>query len=123
MEIIMDICLEKCVHESVVEQVVAHLPREDEISQLVDIFKALSDPSRLRIVAALLHAELCVCDISVLSKLSESAVSHQLRILRHLKIVSNRRAGKIVYYRLTDEHVRQLFCNTLEHIAEEGCIL
>lgn len=117
----MDICLEKCVHESVVEKVAALLPREGEILQLADIFKALGDPSRLKIVAALLHGELCVCDIAVLSNLSDSAVSHQLRTLRHLKIVSNRRVGKIVYYRLTDKHVRQLFCNTLDHVTGEGC--
>lgn len=123
MEIIMDLCLEKCVHESVVEQVAPNLPQETDILRLADIFKALSDPSRLKIVAALLHAELCVCDISVLTNLSESAASHQLRLLRNLKIVSNRRAGKIVYYRLTDEHVRQLFCITLDHVTEKGCAL
>lgn len=121
MEIKMDLCLEKCVHESVVEQVASNLPLETDILRLADIFKALSDPSRLKIVAALLHAELCVCDISVLTNLSESAASHQLRLLRHLKIVSNRRAGKIVYYRLTDKHVRQLFVNTLDHVTGEGC--
>ena len=117
----MDICIEKCVHEDIVEQVASKLPSENDISRLSDIFKALSDPSRLKIVAALCHAELCVCDISVLTRLSDSAASHQLRLLRNLKIVSNRRAGKIVYYRLTDDHVRQLFCNSLDHVTEKGC--
>jgi len=119
----MDICTEKCVHEDIVEQVASKLPSETDISRSSEIFKALSDPSRLKIVAALLHAELCVCDISVLTSLSGSAVSHQLRLLRNLKIVSNRRAGKIVYYQLTDDHVRQLFVNSLDHVTEKGCTI
>ena len=117
----MALRLEKCIHEDVVEQVAGQLPPENNILQLADIFKALSDPSRLRIVTALLYSELCVCDLSVIGNLSESAVSHQLRTLRHLKIVSPRREGKIVFYRLTDEHVRQLVCNSLNHVAGEGC--
>lgn len=119
----MELCLEKCIHEKVVEKVAGRLPSGDIILQLADIFKALSDPSRLRIVTALLYSELCVCDLSVIGNLSESAVSHQLRTLRNLKIVSTRREGKIVFYRLTDEHVRQLVCNSLDHVAEEGCSL
>ena len=119
----MDLCLEKCIHEQVVEQVAGRLPSEGTILQLADIFKTLSDPTRLRIVTALLQAELCVCDLSVICNLSESAISHQLRTLRNLKIVSTRREGKIVYYRLTDEHVRQLVCNSIDHVAGEGCDL
>lgn len=117
----MDLCLEKCIHEEVVERVAGRLPPEEKIRQLADMFKALSDPSRLKIVTALLYSELCVCDLSVIGNLSESAVSHQLRILRNLKIVSPRREGKIVFYRLTDEHVRQLVFNSLDHVAGEGC--
>ena len=117
----MDICLEKCIHEQVVAEVAGQLPSEETILQLTDIYKALSDPSRLRIVTALLQSELCVCDLSVICNLSESAVSHQLRTLRNLKIVNTRRDGKIVFYRLTDEHVRQLVCNSIDHVAGEGC--
>ncbi len=120
----MDICLEKCVNEPVVQQVVKQLPEEETILQIADMFKALSDPTRLKIVMALLqHPELCVCDLSVISNLSDSAVSHQLRMLRHLKIVSNRREGKIVYYRLSDDHVRQLVSNSIDHAAGKGCHL
>jgi len=117
----MDLCLEKCIHEEIVVEVAERLPAEDKILQLADMFKALSDPSRLKIVTALLHSELCVCDLSVIGNLSESAVSHQLRTLRNLKIVSTRREGKIVFYRLTDKHVRELVCNSLDHVAGEGC--
>ena len=117
----MDLCLEKCIHGQAVERVAGQLPSEETILQLADIYKALSDPSRLRIVTALLQSELCVCDLSVICNLSESAASHQLRTLRNLKIVSSRRDGKIVFYRLTDEHVRQLVCNSIDHVAGEGC--
>jgi DNA-binding transcriptional ArsR family regulator len=113
----MDLCLEKCVHEDVVEKVVSCLPDTETIQQLADIFKALSEPSRLKIVTALLHDELCVCDLSAVSRLSESAVSHQLRTLRHQKIVTNRRSGKIVYYQLSDDHVRQLINICLDHVS------
>ncbi len=113
----MDLCLEKCVHEKAVEKAVSCLPDAEIIQQVADIFKALSDPSRLKIVTALRHQELCVCDLSAVSRLSDSAVSHQLRTLRHQKIVSNRRCGKIVYYRLSDDHVRQLIDICLHHVS------
>jgi len=94
-------------------------PKMSEIRNLADMFKALGDPTRLRIVTALAAAELCVCDLSAVCELSESAISHQLRILRNLRIVKYRRAGKIVYYRLDDDHVESLVRQSLAHIAEE----
>ena len=113
----MDVCLERCVHQKEVARVVAAAPDGETVRELAAVFKVLSDPGRLRIVVSLLRAELCVCDLSVICGRTDSAVSHQLRILRNLRIVRNRREGKIVYYRLADDHVRQLVRNSLEHIG------
>lgn len=112
----MDICKDKCINKAKVNETVRSLPGQDEITGIADIFKALSDPSRLKIVLALLEQEHCVCDIAVICGQSESAISHQLRVLRTLKIVKNRREGKIVYYSLDDDHVRSLIRMSLHHI-------
>jgi ArsR family transcriptional regulator, lead/cadmium/zinc/bismuth-responsive transcriptional repressor len=112
----MEQCPEKCIHEEKVAQTIAHLPGEETIRSLAETYKALSDPNRLTIVAALIDDELCVCDLAAVCKISESAVSHQLRALRNLRIVRNRREGKVIYYRLDDDHVRNLIKNSIEHI-------
>jgi len=83
---------------------------------MVDIFKALGDPSRLKIVLALLNQEHCVCDIAVICGQTDSAISHQLRILRTMKIVKNRREGKIIYYSIDDDHVISLIHMSLDHV-------
>ena len=112
----MDICAEKCINETKVYQTLESLPQPDDISRMADIFKALSDPSRLKIVLALMHHEHCVCDIAIICSQTDSAISHQLRILRTLKIVKNRRDGKIMYYTIDDDHVASLINMSLEHI-------
>ncbi len=84
--------------------------------QLADWMKAFSDPTRVRLVGALLHAELCVHDLTVLLDMNQSAVSHQLRYLRNMRIVKRRKAGKTVFYSLDDDHVEQIFTQTLQHI-------
>jgi len=101
-----------------VKQVVGSLPKPDVLQGLADIFKALSDPGRVKIVLALALEELCVCDLAVVCNLSDSAVSHQLRILRNLKMVRNRREGKIMFYRLDDQHVSTLLHQSMEHVIE-----
>ncbi|MEJ2656806.1 MAG: metalloregulator ArsR/SmtB family transcription factor [Desulfobacterales bacterium] len=111
-------CQEKVIHQSKVVQATNHLPDPDTLQSLADIFKALSDPSRLKIVTALAVCELCVCDLAAVSGSSESAVSHQLRILRNLKIVRYRREGKIVFYRLDDDHVKSLISQSIQHVQE-----
>jgi DNA-binding transcriptional ArsR family regulator len=83
---------------------------------MVQIFKSLADGTRLRILWALEKQEMCVCDLAALLGLTESAVSHQLRILRNLQLVTNRREGVVLYYRLKDTHVAQLMKGTLEHL-------
>ena len=112
----MDICSVKCIDEKKVKETVKTIPRQEDIGQIADIFKALSDPSRLKIVLALLNQEHCVCDIAVICNQTESAISHQLRILRALKIVRNRREGKIIYYSLDDDHVISLIHMSLNHV-------
>ena len=114
----MDICQEKIIHQKNVQKAVSHMPDTDTIQSLTDIFKALGEPGRLKIVIALAKCELCVCDLAAVSGSSESAVSHQLRILRNLKIVRFRRQGKIVFYRLDDDHVNTLINQSLAHVQE-----
>ncbi len=82
------------------------------------LFKAMSDPTRLKILQALRSGEMCVCDLASFVEISESAVSHQLRMLRQLCLVTNRREGPILYYRLNDDHIEQLIILGLEHIRE-----
>ncbi len=112
----MDICSVKCINEKKVKKTVKTIPRQEDIGQMADIFKALSDPGRLKIVLALLNEEHCVCDIAVICNQTESAISHQLRILRTLKILKNRREGKIIYYSLDDDHVISLIHMSLKHV-------
>ena len=114
----MDRCQDKVLHQTQVEQAIKNIPDSVTLQSLTDIFKALSEPSRLKIVTALATCELCVCDLAAVSKSSESAVSHQLRILRNLKIVRYRREGKIVFYRLDDDHVKSLINQSIQHVQE-----
>jgi ArsR family transcriptional regulator len=112
-------CQTRHIHTDNVAKARRVIPKSEEIKGLADMFKALGDPTRLKIVTALVAVELCVCDLSAVCGLSESAVSHQLRILRNLRIVKYRREGKIVYYRLDDDHVESLVRQSLAHIFED----
>ena len=114
----MDRCQEKVLHQTQVEQAMKNITDSVTLQSLTDIFKALSEQSRLKIVTALATCELCVCDLAAVSGSSESAVSHQLRILRNLKIVRYRREGKIVFYRLDDDHVKSLISQSIQHVQE-----
>ena len=89
----------------------------DEAQALADTFKTLADPNRVKLIFALMHRELCVCDLAAVIGASDSSVSHQLRILRTQKLVKFRRDGKILYYSLTDDHISGLFKQGLEHIG------
>jgi ArsR family transcriptional regulator len=88
-------------------------------TRLARVFAALSDPSRVRIVAALSHTELCVHDLAALLGMTQSAVSHQLRLMRALRLVKDRKEGRVVFYTLDDEHIHDLFHRGLEHIGHE----
>jgi DNA-binding transcriptional ArsR family regulator len=95
------------------------LVSEDVAFHLAETFRALGDPTRVRLLGALVHAELCVCEIATLVGLSESAVSHQLRLLRSLRMVRARRSGRRVFYALDDHHVKDLFSQGLRHVEEQ----
>lgn len=111
-----DVCQVVCIHEDQVLKLRQHFIEAKLVQGVTDIFKALGDPTRARIVYALTQAEeLCVCDLSALLGMSISAVSHQLRLLRNLRLVKYRKAGKVVYYSLDDDHVVDLFRQGLEH--------
>jgi len=90
----------------------------DTVSSLADIFRALGDPTRVRILDALSHGELCVCDLAAVLSLTQSAVSHQLRVLRGLRLVRARRSGRMVFYALDDRHVTDLLGQGLKHARE-----
>jgi len=93
--------------------------RENLLQPLASIFRILGDPTRLRIVQALSTTELCVCDLASMLGMSQSAISHQLAMLRHTRLVRHRRDGKIVFYSLDDEHVSSLLRIGLEHVQED----
>ena len=114
-----DVCEVSCVNRSLVDQVRDGLPEETLLQGAAEIFRMLADPNRLRLLHALNRQELCVCDLTELVATSASAVSHQLRLLRTARLVIYRREGKMVYYRLDDEHVGRLLKEGLRH-AEEG---
>ena len=94
------------------------LPADDTLNHLAETFKVLSNPSRLKIINALSKHELCVCDLAALLGTTDSAVSHQLRTLRQMRLVKYRREGKLAYYSLDDRHVQLLFEAGLEHALE-----
>jgi len=112
----METCSITCIDEKQVEKTLKTLPETQDIARMAEIFKALSDPSRLKIVMALLCREHCVCEIAKICSQTDSAISHQLRLLRTQKIVKNRRQGKIVYYSINDDHVAELIRMSLNHV-------
>lgn len=109
----------RCIHQERVQSARDHALASKDNEQLAVLFKAMGDPNRLRILWALDREEMCVCDLAFFVGVSESAVSHQLRQLRQLRLVSNRREGPILYYRLNDNHVSALIRLALEHLMEE----
>ncbi|GAP40987.1 ArsR/SmtB family transcription factor [Flexilinea flocculi] len=115
--------VERCdcevIHEDTVKRVQEKMPLEENLYDLAELFKVFGDTTRIKILWALDEAEMCVCDIAVLLKMTQSAISHQLRLLKQADLVKSRREGKIVYYSLEDEHVRQIFDQGLIHISEE----
>ena len=108
---------EAYVHPDQVAVALEHLIDDDDATRLADTFKALSDPTRVRIIAALAHTELCVYDLTAVVGLTQSAVSHQLRLLRALRLVKSRREGRHIYYQLDDNHIHDLFHRGLDHVS------
>lgn len=114
----IELCKTEIVDYEKVERVRSSLPANQDITELSDTFKVLSDPTRLKIVLALANEEMCVCDLAALVDVTVSAISHQLRLLRNMRLVSYRKAGKMVYYRLDDEHVENLIREASKHVGE-----
>jgi DNA-binding transcriptional ArsR family regulator len=113
-----DKCETRIIHVEKVEKARDFSLDGAELNDLSLFFKTFADPSRLKIMMALAQQEMCVCDIAAFLDISESAVSHQLRYLRGSRLVKNRRDGTILYYRLTDVHVKEMIDTGLEHIRE-----
>lgn len=107
------------IHPEIVESVKSKMPQDDLVDNLSDFFKVLGDNTRVKIMWALHESEMCVCDLAVLLDLTKSAISHQLRLLKYAKLVKSRREGKVVFYSLSDDHVKQVFEQGLEHITED----
>ena len=108
-----------CIHDEAVKAVRQALFDEDVAVSLAELFNALGDPTRVKILFSLMTRELCVCDLTAVIGISESAVSHQLRVLRTLRLVKFRREGKILYYSLADDHIEKLFAQGLDHVTED----
>ncbi len=116
----IDVCSVEAVDFEKVSRVSQELPDTGQVQSMAEMFRALGDPTRLRLILALAREELCVCDLTALTEVSASAISHQLRVLRGLKLVKYRRQGKMVYYSLDDAHVEQLLTVAQEHVNEMG---
>lgn len=105
-------------HEDIIEKVKKQMPGEEELYDLAELYKVFADSTRIKILYVLFESEMCVCDIAQLIEMSQSAISHQLRVLKQAKLVKFRREGKTVFYSLADDHVRTMINQGIEHIKE-----
>jgi len=107
-----------CTHEEEVKRVNENMPDEEMLLDLADLFKIFGDTTRIKILCVLLESEMCVFDIAKILSMSQSAISHQLRVLKQSKLIKGRREGKVMYYSLSDDHVKDIISKGLEHIEE-----
>lgn len=118
----MDIELDNCevveVHEELLKIVENTMPKETKLYDLAELFKVFGDSTRIRILFVLFEAEVCVCDLAKVLNMTQSAISHQLRILKQNKLIKSRREGKSIFYSLADNHVRTIIDQGLEHVEE-----
>lgn len=117
-----DQTVEKCefihVHDDIVEKVKSRMPPEEELYDLAELFKVFGDSTRIKILYLLFQSEMCVCDIAQLLGMTQSAISHQLRVLKQMKLVKFRREGKTIFYSLADDHIQTIINQGMEHIEE-----
>ncbi len=113
-----DRCACTALHAESIQSVKESMPEEESLFELAELFKVFGDTTRIKILWALSEAELCVCDIASLLGMTQSAISHQLRVLKQARLVRNRKEGKTVCYALDDDHVKQIFRQGLDHIKE-----
>lgn len=111
-------CAIKGIHAETVSYVQGRIPDADHLQRLADLYKLFGDRTRIGILWALSEAEMCVCDLCALLKMKQPAVSHQLKNLKQARIVKNRREGKVIYYSLDDEHIRNLLNLGMDHVLE-----
>jgi DNA-binding transcriptional ArsR family regulator len=111
-------CNGNIIHEDIVVRVKDQLPAEETLYDLAELFKVFGDTTRIKIICALFESEMCVCDLSCLLNMTQSAISHQLRVLKSARLVKFRREGKVVYYSLDDEHIKHIYDAGLNHISE-----
>jgi ArsR family transcriptional regulator len=115
----VELCDCVAIHEDLVDKKREEMPADEGLYDLAELFKIFGDSTRVKILWALNNIELCVCDIAALLNMKQSAISHQLRILKQSRLVKNRRAGKVVFYSLLDDHVTKIFDMGMEHIGEK----
>jgi ArsR family transcriptional regulator len=113
-----EICDVFCINKEAVEDVRSKMLNPQLVADATEIFKVLGDPTRMRLLYALAQRELCVCDLTAVLGMTQSAISHQLRVLRSARLVRYRKAGTIVYYSLADAHVVQLIDGGVDHARE-----
>lgn len=106
------------VHKELLQKVNDRMPEEDKLYDLAELFKVFGDSTRIRILFVLFEEEVCVCDLAEVLHMTQSAISHQLRILKQSKLVQSRREGKSVFYSLADAHVRAIIAQGMEHVEE-----
>lgn len=106
------------IHEEVIRKVLEKIPEEEVLADLADFFKVFGDTTRIKMLCVLFQSEMCVCDLAAALGMSQSAISHQLRLLKQMKLVKNRRDGKTVYYSLADSHIQTIMDQGMEHISE-----
>ncbi|MFQ7311302.1 MULTISPECIES: ArsR/SmtB family transcription factor [Sellimonas] len=109
-------CLE--LHGDCIKKVEENMPKEEILNDLAALFKVFGDPTRVKILYVLFQSELCVCDLAEVLNMSQSAISHQLRVLKQMKLVKNRRDGKTVFYSLADDHIQTIMNQGMEHVLE-----
>ena len=107
------------VHEDLVKEVKEQMPEEEVLYDLAELYKVFGDSTRMKIIYVLFASEMCVCDIAQLLNMSQSAISHQLRVLKQSQLVKARREGKTIFYSLADDHVRTIVNQGMEHILED----
>lgn len=106
------------IHQDVIDRVSKVMPDEAYLYEAAELLKVFGDPTRIRIIFVLCESEMCVCDIAKLLGMTQSAISHQLRVLKQARLVKFRREGKTVYYSLADAHVKTIFYYAMEHVME-----
>ena len=114
----IECCNEEHIHSDKVNDVIMNMPSDEELYDIAELFKVFGDSTRIKILYALSKSEMCVCDIGEILNVSQSAVSHQLRMLKQMQLVKFRREGKSIYYSLSDEHIKLILEMGMEHICE-----